>query len=80
MEILCHQIIEHCLCYSSNTLTESEFLKDLSETFPNCNFKLHKGFKLRLSVITQFYVYWFDILDFDYSRLKYLTCESLRDM
>lgn len=77
MEILCHQIIEHCLCYSE-TMTESQFLKDLSETFPNCNFMIHRGVKLRLSVVTQFCIYWFDILDDDYREIKYLTCEYLR--
>lgn len=77
LEILCHQIIEHCLCYSE-TMTESQFLKDLSETFPNCNFTIQRGVKLRLAVITQFYIYWFDILDSNYHTLRYLTCESLR--
>lgn len=70
-------MIEHCLCYSE-TMTESQFLKDLSETFPNCNFTIHRGVKLRLAVITQFCIYWFDILDDDYREIKYLTCEYLR--
>ena len=69
MEIFCHQIIEHCLCYSE-IMTEFQFLKDLSETFPNCNFKIHRGVKLRLAVITRFYIYWFDIIDSNY-YIKY---------
>ena len=79
MDMLVHQIIEHIQCRSDELIQMRDVLRDLKETFPNCDFKFHvcKG-KHRLSATCNFCTYWFDILDDDYREVKYLTYEYLR--
>ena len=79
VDILVHQIIEHIQCRSDDIIQMRDILRDLKETFPNCDFKFHisKG-KNRLSATCNFWTYWFDILDDDYREVKYLTYEYLR--